>query len=116
VPPVDNPKAAVLNGKAKEREFCEKVQFMLSWRRSVCLTNSRTSISYPLLYLCKCILNDLGFVHSDPSVMNIYSNQSQIIKAVIAAGLYPQVSSIKMPYEIGDILLKRIFMFDGNVN
>jgi hypothetical protein len=27
----DSWKAAVLHGKAKEREFCEKVQFMLSF-------------------------------------------------------------------------------------
>ncbi|ORY53926.1 P-loop containing nucleoside triphosphate hydrolase protein [Rhizoclosmatium globosum] len=82
-------------GKRAEAEFCETN--FLSMATFTAISDSRKQ------YLDTLV--DIGFVNGEEAKLtlsgggkyNLYSKDSRIVKAAIAAGLYPQIVSIKHP-------------------
>ncbi|KAJ3286106.1 hypothetical protein HDU79_006744 [Rhizoclosmatium sp. JEL0117] len=82
-------------GKRAEAEFCETN--FLSMATLTAISDSRKQ------YLDTLV--DIGFVNGEEAKLtlsgggkyNMYSKDSRIVKAAIAAGLYPQIVSIKHP-------------------
>ncbi|KAI9360815.1 P-loop containing nucleoside triphosphate hydrolase protein [Zopfochytrium polystomum] len=76
-------------GKARERDFCE-ANFMSS-NALVAISDLRKQ------YLDN--LRDIGFVPDQRAFegVNAYSKNPRVIKAVIVAGLYPQIATIQFP-------------------
>ncbi|KAJ3081545.1 hypothetical protein HDU99_005408 [Rhizoclosmatium hyalinum] len=96
-------------GKRAEAEFCETVRRQVSFAK---LTDPQNFLSMATLtaisdsrkqYLDTLV--DIGFVNGEEAKLtlsgggkyNMYSKDSRIVKAAIAAGLYPQIVSIKHP-------------------
>ncbi|KAJ3349723.1 hypothetical protein HDU83_000341 [Entophlyctis luteolus] len=86
---------ASASGKLAERDFCD-LNF-LSMTALVAISDLRRQYAD--------ILADIGFIKREnveaaltgTGECNIYSDDSRIVKAAVAAGLYPQIASVKLP-------------------
>jgi ATP-dependent RNA helicase DHX57 len=75
-----------LLSKSEKREFCR--ENYLSYDSLKAMADFRSQL--------KRLMTDLGYINND-SNYNLHSENPNLIKAVLLAGLYPNIASIQMP-------------------
>ncbi|KAJ2999407.1 hypothetical protein HDV02_003025 [Globomyces sp. JEL0801] len=82
-----------LPGKGSKYSFCEKNFLSMTTLQSI----------HDLRKQFKDILKDLGYIKiSDLELLNSNSENEKVVKAVLLAGLYPNIASIVMPKQLYD--------------